>query len=372
MGAAAPVWHRGNSKYLLAINDHTLFMKHYLFYISENYSFKILRPLQAEIKRRGDQVKWFVEGDHVNLNYFKADELRLTSINEVVSYNPEAVFVPGNVVPSFIPGLKVQVFHGFIGGKKRKKDNQLYHLIIRDCFDLYCTHGPSSTQPFQALAQKHKHFDVVETGFCQMDPYFQKTTDSVTKKDRPIILFSSTFSPKITKAPQLLTTIEQLSKNTPWQWQVTFHPKMDKKIVEAYKAIEHENLSFIETDNLIPYMESADIMLADYSSMITDFILLNKPVVTFQNPDGLAHLINVDKESEIAPAIEYALTQPQEIMDKITQFARITHPYRDGKSSARVLDAVELKLAQPNSIKTKPLNLIRNLKLRKKLNYWRF
>ncbi len=350
-------------------------MKHYLFYISENYSFKILRPLQAEIRKRGDQVSWFVEGDHVNLNYFKADEIRLATIAEVINYKPDAVFVPGNVVPSFIPGLKVQVFHGFIGGKRRKKDNQLYHLIIRGCFDLYCTHGPSSTIPFQKLAKKHQYFDVVETGFCQMDHYFghKKTTETLAQPNRkPIVLFSSTFSPKITKAPQLLNTIEQLSKNTPWQWQVTFHPKMDKRIVDAYKAIQHDNLRFIETDNLIPYMERADIMLADYSSMITDFILLNKPVVTFQNPDGLAHLINVDKEDEIAQAIEYALTKPQEIMDKIAQFARITHPYRDGKSSARVLDAVESKLAQPNSIKTKPLNLIRNLKLRKKLNYWRF
>lgn len=347
-------------------------MKRYLFYISENYSFKILRPLQQEINQRGDQVKWFVEGDHVNLGYFKEEEQRLTHVSDIVKYQPDAVFVPGNVVPSFIPGLKVSLFHGFIGGKTRTKDGENYFFIIRDCFDLYCTHGPSTTSHFKKLAKKHKYFDVVETGFCQMDPYFQKKSNHTEKNSQPIVLFSSTFSPKITKAPQLLKTIEYLSKNTPWQWQVTFHPKMDKRIIEAYRAIEHENLRYIETDNLIPYMESADIMLADYSSMITDFILLNKPVVTFQNPDGLAHLINVDQEDQIEQAISYALTKPQEIMDKIAQFANITHPYRDGKSSARVLDAVELKLSQPNSIKTKPLNIIRNLKLRKKLNYWQF
>ncbi len=347
-------------------------MKKYLFYLSENYSFKILRPLQTEIIKRGDQVKWFVEGNNVNLNFFTEHETRCTSVAQVKEYNPVAVFLPGNFVPAFIPGLKVQVFHGFIGGKRRKKDNMLYHLIIRGCFDLYCTHGDSSTIPFKKLAKKHSHFSVIETGFCQMDPYYNerlKSNSELVNKNRPIILFSSTFSPSYTQAPALLTIIEKISKHSPWQWQVTFHPKMAQEIVDNYKAIQHDNLTFIETDNLIPYMEQADIMLADFSSMITDFILLNKPVVTFKNPDNLAHLINVNKEQDIEEAIRLALSKPPQLMKKIAQFSQRTHPYTDGKSSLRVLDAVEDKLNSPSNIR-KPLNIVRNLKLRWKLNYW--
>jgi CDP-glycerol glycerophosphotransferase (TagB/SpsB family) len=349
-------------------------MKRYLFYISENYSFKILRPLQQEIVNRGDQVKWFIEGEHVNQKYFKVNEQRLVNIKAVNTYNPDAVFLPGNIVPSFIPGLKVHVFHGFVGGKRRKKDNTIYHFIIRGCFDLYCTHGPSSTKTFKQLAQQHQHFDVVETGFCQMDPYFYPKNDHHNKhqlsEKKPTILFSSTFSPRITQAPALLKTIERLSKNSQWQWQVTFHPKMAQHIVDGYKAIQHENLTFIETDDLIPYMENADLMLADFSSMITDFILLNKPVVTFRNPDKLPHLINVDDFNKIENAITTGLSKPKTLMEEIHRFAEITHPYRDGKSSMRVLDAVENKLQKPTNKKKKPLNLLRNFKLRKKLSYW--
>lgn len=350
-------------------------MKNYLLYLSENYSFKILRPLQAEIRRRGDQAKWFVEGNNVNLDYFKEDEELLTSVEQVNEYKPHAIFLPGNFVPSFMPGLKVQVFHGFVGGKRRKKDNTLYHFIIRGCFDLYCTQGPSSTIPFQALAKKHQHFDVIETGWCNMDPYYNPSLrdgflELEKKDDKPIILFSSTFSPRVTQAPRLLKTIEKLSKNTPWRWWVTFHPKMAQETVDAYKAIQHDNLTFIETDNLIPYMEQADIMLADFSSMITDFVLLDKPVVTFRNPDGLEHLINVDNEEDIEQAIGQALTRPAELMAKITKFSEATHPYTDGKSSERVIDAVEQKLQNPSNVK-KPRNLIRNLKLRKKMSYWK-
>lgn len=349
-------------------------MKNYLLYLSENYSFKILRPLQEEIRKRGDQAKWFVEGNNVNLDYFKSDENRLGSVEEVNAYKPDAVFFPGNLAPAFIPGIKVSLFHGFIGGKQRQKDGENYFFIIRDCFDLYCTHGPSSTTHFKTLSQKHKYFDVVETGFCTMDPYYNPAlrkgfTEVEKVDDKPIVLFSSTFSPRITQAPALLKTIERLSKDSPWQWWVTFHPKMARSIVDDYKAIQHDNLTFIETDNLIPYMEKADIMLADFSSMITDFILLNKPVVTFRNPDGLDHLINVDNEVDIEPAITNALTHPKSLMKKIAQFNKITHPYTDGKSSERVINAVEAKLNKPNKHR-KPLNLLRNLKLRKKLKYW--
>jgi hypothetical protein len=86
----------------------------YFFYISQNYSFEILRPLQQEAHHRGDQCAWFIEGNEVNISLFKKGKNRLKSIAEVVDYKPDAVFVPGNIVPAFVPGLKVAVFHGAV------------------------------------------------------------------------------------------------------------------------------------------------------------------------------------------------------------------------------------------------------------------
>ena len=58
---------------------------------------------------------------------------------------------------------------------------------------------------------------------------------------------------------------------------------MEINIVEACKTIQHENLEFIETNKLAPHIIEADLMLGGNSSMITDFLLLEKPVVTFNN-----------------------------------------------------------------------------------------
>jgi CDP-glycerol glycerophosphotransferase (TagB/SpsB family) len=347
-------------------------VKQYLFYIAHNYAFEILRPLQQEILSRGDNVAWFVEGDEINLNYFNTNEKVIESVEEVFSYDPYATFVPGNMIPSFFPGFKVCVFHGFVGFKTRVKGNVNYHFIIRDCFDLYCTHGYSSTATFKELESKHKHFKVIETGYCKMDPYFDSTYPEKVENNKPVILFSSTFSPRLTQASTLLKTIEKLSLNQKWKWKVTFHPKMDINIVEAYKAIQHENLEFIETDKLAPHMIEADLMLGDNSSMITDFLLLEKPVVTFKNEAPQEHLHNITQVEQVESAIEYALEYPDKLMLSVRKFIQHTHPYKDGKSSLRVLEAVDELASSFHKLKSKPRNIIRNLKLRKNLNYWKF
>ncbi|WP_438865512.1 CDP-glycerol glycerophosphotransferase family protein [Neptunicella sp.] len=346
-------------------------MKKYLFYISQNYSFQILRPIQDEIIKRGDQVAWFIEGNDVNRDYFRENELLLGSIDEVVRFNPYAVFVPGNVVPAFIPGLKVSLHHGFMGFKTRAKDNVNYFFVIRDCFDLYCTYGPTTTEPYKVLAKQLGHFRVQETGFSKMDPYFNTSKSSNPDKQRPIILFSSTFSPRMTQAPALIDTIKQLSLSREWEWKVTFHPKMDKSVVNAYKAIQHDNLTFIETDDLTPYMLEADLMLGDNSSMLIDFLLLDKPVVTFKNEHPMPHLLNVIEKEKLHETMQYALGKPEELMVKIRDYAQQTHPYTDGKSSVRVLDAVDAFYEDQTPLLPKPQNRIRNLKLRKKLGYWK-
>lgn len=81
--------------------------KHYLFFVSVAYSYPILRPLQDEIRRRGDDVAWFIESDCPVL--LAQDERWLQSVQEVMDYQPIAVFAPGNYIYDFFPGVKVSL-----------------------------------------------------------------------------------------------------------------------------------------------------------------------------------------------------------------------------------------------------------------------
>ena len=46
-----------------------------------------------------------------------------------------------------------------------------------------------------------------------------------------------------------------------------FHPKMPTEWVTKYKALSNQNLTFIETDNVVPLLKVADVMLCDTSSV---------------------------------------------------------------------------------------------------------
>ncbi|MDO9267193.1 MAG: CDP-glycerol glycerophosphotransferase family protein [Sulfurimonas sp.] len=345
--------------------------RRYLFFVSQDYSFAVLRPLQQKILMQGDEAKWFMYGDEINTDCLHADEVRLFSIEEIIDYQPDAVFVPGNVVPSFIPGLKVEVFHG-LPSAKVKKNGQLYHYIIRGMFDLYCTQGPSSTQKFQELAKQYGFFNVEETGWCKLDPLFplEKRDENLKQKS---IFFASTFSPRFSKAKILYPLILDMMKKYDFNWYITLHPKMDLSIVELYKSIDLPNVQFVESTELIESFKKSDLMLCDTSSIIYEFLTQLKPVITFQTEKDAPELINVEDIDKLQETILSVLDNLDINRENIEKSVMQFHPYIDGKSSERVLRAVEKMLERENiPKKKKPLNLIRNIRLRKELGYWKW
>lgn len=345
--------------------------KRYLFYISQNYSFAILRPLQKVILERGDEVAWFVEGDDVNHQYFFETDLILSSVDEVFLYNAMANLYPANIAPTFLPGINVAIFHGFDAGKlDRKGKND--HYKVRNCFDLYCTQGPDSTAEFKKLAESNGTFAVKETGWCALDPLYQKS-ENEHGEIKKTVLFCSTFSKSLSSAPLLFDTIKALSEKRKWNWLIQFHPKMDKSIVERYKSIQNEYLTFVETDNVIPLLKRADVMVCDTSSVLIMFLLQGKPVVTFNNIDPKDYMLNICKQENLEKTIERALSREPNLMEKIEKFINATHPFSDAKSSDRVIAAIdEFLLNDIKKLKPKPLDLIRTIKMRRKLNYWKF
>ena len=342
----------------------------YLFYVSENYSFSILRPLQQAIWQSGGEVKWFFEGDNFNRDYIQADEKEIKTVEEVIQYNPRAIFAPGNEIPHFFPGVKTRLFHGFASEKKRR-NNTPYSTIVRPWFDLYCTLGPDLTEAYSQSAKEQGFFKVIETGWSKVDPLFWQNQKS--QNDKPVILVASTFTPRYTLAPHLKDEIARLSRQNKWRWLVTFHPKMDQKIVDDYKAMQHDNLTFIETDNVIPLLQQADVLVCDSSSIKSEFLIQNKPVVAFRVEPKMPYLMHIEQPDELEQGIEKALNPSSEYLQQVKNYANRIHPYFDGRSSYRVLQAVEDFISNPEKpTKAKPIGLVRKLKLRKALGYWKW
>ena len=67
----------------------------------------------------------------------------------------------------------------------------------------------------------------------------------------------------------------------------------------------------------------------------------HRPVVSFRTKHPSAHLHDVTDARELEGALEHALERPTALLDAVQHYADLIHPYRDGRSSERVLDAVE-------------------------------
>lgn len=334
----------------------------YLLYGSERYALAILRPLQDAIRARGGEAAWFFDGPG-------AEDLvegeRLLTVAEVRRWGPRAVITSSNAVPHFFPGVKVETFHGFDAGKPR-------HIYIRGFFDLYCTTGPRDTAKFQAIADRLGHFAVTETGWPKLDPFMREIAGPVPEVRRPpVILYHSTFSPSWSAAELLHDEVRRLSRDGRWRWIVTFHPKMAADTVARFKALQNEHLVFSDADNILDLFPQVDMMCSDTSSALNEFLLTGKPVVTFRNRRPGPQLIDIDDPALLEPAIERALSRPPELMRAIREYADAIHPYRDGRSSERVLDAIDAFIAAGAcNRRRKPLNLWRKLKLRRRIGYW--
>lgn len=339
-------------------------MRRYLLFATALYALPILRPLARAMRARGDQVYWCVS---VKLMpYLTADEPRLNRVGDIRAFNPDAVFSTNNWVPYFFPGKKVQVFHGF---NVEKRAPHRGHFRIRSMFDLYCTQGPATTTPFQALAGQHRHFAVVETGWPKLDPLFateDRTLPDLRPADgRPVIMYAATFTDGLSSTRALYNEIRQQIERGDRYWLLTLHPKTDAPTVARFRALAGPHARYFEAVDLVAMMRAADVLVSDTSSVVSEFVTQGKPVVTFRNRQPKPHMLNITESSALGDALNTALSPPPDLLERIRAYSAQIHPWRDGHSSERVLDAaIALADGRLGRLARKPLNLWRKVQVR--------
>lgn len=344
--------------------------KKYVLFASLAYAFPILRPLEREIRRRGGEAAWFLEpGCPEEL---EPDEVRLRTVREVVDYNPLAVITCVDYMFDFFPGVKVDVFHGYAINKRNTATDA--HFRVRGYFDVYCTQGPATTSVYRELERRCGYFRVYETGWPKADLYFSPEMQRRPRNERPVILYSSTFTRGLTSAPVLADEVERLVREKDWEWIFMFHPKLsDPAVLGRYERIAAgcDHATFLGNTFSLDAMRRADAMLCDSSSVILEFMFLDKPVVTFRNSHPGPYLLDVREPEEVGPALERALTRPEGLMRAVREYTLSHEAHRDGLCSARVLDAIDDYLARGREgLRRKPMNLLRKWKMRRKLHYY--
>lgn len=344
-------------------------MYKFLIYISYPYSIPIGTPIQKEIELQGHSVYWFSDLEETK-NYFQKNEKVLNSVQEVINFNPDIILTATDMVPDFFPGIKVQIFHGFLSNKREEMKS---HFRIRGFFDLYLTQGPSTTSVFKELSAKYGFFEVIETGWSKVDPLFPIENTKTTNK--PVIMISSTFTTRLSLAlnDDVFNKIKKMAESGKYQFICVLHPKLDQATKDRFESLNSENFQYYNTTDLVPLFKQADIMLSDTTSAIVEFLLQKKPVVTFRTNKIMPHLINVTEVVDLEKNIDYALSYPEQLLLEIEKYIQITHPYFDGKSSQRIVNAsIDFLKKDRSYLKKKPFNFLRKWKIRKQLKTYYF
>lgn len=334
-------------------------MKATLF-CSKPYAFGILRPLHDELIKRDHLVKWFVPDDIIDRFPYKEDCDFTSSIQEIHEFDNDVIFVPGNDVPHYLRGVKVQLFHGLSGDEKGK-------FRIRKYFDLYLTHGPFFTRRFKALAEKYRDFDVIETGWPKLDNLFPKINSYQTEREellnrynaKRIILFAPTFSPSLTSARILKDHIFKVADSENLLL-IKFHDLMSKEVVDEYERLSKNksNVIIIRDSNIAKYLILSDILISDTSSVVIEFLLLDKPVITFRSGSKEIKWENIKAPDQLISKVKETLINDKYKADR-KWISENHHPYTDGQSSKRIVDTME------EYIKNHPIPDFR------KISWWR-
>lgn len=313
-----------------------------VLFCENKYAIDILYPIYQEAARKGDnELLWYVHPPKIP-QFPLVGEVEYTgSMQAVYDFSPEVIFVPGNIVPYYLPGVKVQVFHGYAAEKKD-------HWVIRRYFDTYFTQGPFFTQGFTKLSEKYNDFEVVETGWPKQDWIkthlhdFDDEKEALLKKyqRKQVVLYAPTFSPSLTSLPYIKQALVNLVKHKNIVLLLKFHPLTKQEWVDEYRQLaeQEDYILWIDDFNVTQYQLMADVMISDTSSTVYEFLLLNKPVITYRTIAKNIYWTDVTELSQLPDAFEQA--QYDEVSIKKRQWVVENYdPHLDGNVCRRILVA---------------------------------
>lgn len=123
-----------------------------LFFVSKESDVKLLDLLMKESMQHGDEVAWFL--DKGCNNELLPAEKRLSTIDEIVAWNPTVVIASGETVYPFLPGIKVRVM-----GEGSRRCNK---IPATGWWDIYCVGDEATLSKLKSYEQRRGQFKVYD------------------------------------------------------------------------------------------------------------------------------------------------------------------------------------------------------------------
>ena len=245
------------------------------FHLNEQFHYAIMKPIFDALKHHYEVV-------------MTSDPIW------VKKFDPDLVFVANrqavNLRKLFPTAKFVYTRHGLIS------KNFVYDAA-RSC-DFVCVSSEDQQKQFVEEG-KFREEKVWVTGYSQMDPLFRDeppTVELPLRPDHKCVLYAPTFTRGLSSIPMMLPHMTKAFFNEmkDVDFVIKTHPLTQKtsgewviKLQEIAQTFEHVHLVDDIAADIVPLLSGADVLISDVSSVMFQFLALDRPIIALNNPDRL-------------------------------------------------------------------------------------
>jgi len=351
--------------FYVARNLHLPFLEPIHDYIADNYNAELAFYSPPYIPAR-------VSAPGIGLDPGDIKRLKEKSsfCSSVDTFSPDVTVVAEDIYGMLDGRSKVvNVGHGLISKGFYYKDSP----IVRRCnlADVICV--PSAWHRGQL--EKNITSSIRVTGFIKMDAVLNCTekkrktfyrTYDVPDSAR-LVLFAPTFNEELSAIPCVGKKIADCATDNTFLL-IKLHGMTDRQWVAMYQelALEKENVRFIDEKDTAEAMACAHVMVSDVSSIFVEFLILDKPVVLFNNPRRKEYAFydpqdieyklrdatkEVDTIDDLKKAVVKAINDPGEKSEKRRSYAEMINYRLDGRCAERAAESVMQLIGQKNTVR---------------------
>lgn len=324
--------------------------KRVALHINQRYHYRILRPVFDALRKEG----------HI---------CRLTPhVSELTAFEPDMVILAESHAPYLrhrLPkALFVWVRHGLIS------KNATTHAAR--VADFACLTSEASRDWYIRQGGRPRR-DFWITGYPQMDILFQPGAPPLgveLEPDRKVVLYAPTWTPGLSSADMLGERVVDLirGRRTDITLLIKPHPvtvNHRPEWLETWRAVaasyDHVHVFDDPAADVMPLLKKADVLVTDASSVMFQYLAVNRPMVLITNPGRfqVSHYDprgiewrwrdvgrEVHDREELAPAVSDALDDRTLGSEQRARYRReLFGRYTDGRAAERIAQKItELEL----------------------------
>ena len=219
----------------------------------------------------------------------------VSEVQQLVEFAPDVVVLADTHVALLRARLPDAVFVGVRHGLISKNTTRFSARTV----DFYCVTSAASRDWYIAhKATPRRDFWMV--GYLQMDPLLRDDGQPLPldlPTDHKMVLYAPTWNAQLSSATMLGARVVDLIRGERDNVSVVIKPHpvsfhQTPQWLETWRKVADSNANVHLVDDagadVIPWLRAADVLVSDVSSVVFQYLALDRPVVLISNPDRFA------------------------------------------------------------------------------------